>query len=270
MLRLDGKTAFITGCGSSGPARGNDVLAANGQAIAITLARQGAQIFGLDRNPEALDRTAAQVCEAGGKMKTCVADVTDAADVARAVAGCVSTFGTPDILINNVGQSEPGDPGTMSHEVWSAQLRLNLDSAYLTCHEILPLMEEADGGAVVNISSIAGLRYIGKPQVAYSTAKAGLMQMTRTTAVIYAGRGIRLNCVVPGLIATPLVRRLADKYAGGDYAAFTAHRDRQVPMGRMGRAWDVANAVLFLASDESRYITAQCLTVDGGIIETTP
>lgn len=270
MLRLDGKTAFITGCGASGPAVGDDVLAANGQAIAITLARQGARIFGIDRNPEALARTAEQVREAGGAMETFVADVTDGASVAGAVAACVEAFGTPDILINNVGQSEPGDPGTMSHEVWSAQLRLNLDSAFLTLHEILPLMEAAGGGAVVNISSIAGLRYIGKPQVAYSAAKAALMQMTKTTAVIYADRGIRLNCVVPGLIATPLVRRLADKYAGGDYAGFTAHRDAQVPMGRMGRAWDVAYAVLFLASDESRYITAQCLTVDGGITETTP
>lgn len=270
MLRLDGKTAFITGCGASGPAEGDDVLLANGQAIALTLAAEGARIFGIDRNPEALARTAAQVRDAGGTMQTLVADVTDPAAVVEAVASCVAAFGAPNILVNNVGESEPGDPGSMSLEVWNAQFRLNLDSAFLTCHEILPLMEAAGGGSVINISSIAGLRYIGKPQVAYAAAKAALMQMTKTTAVIHADRGIRLNCVVPGLIATPLVRRLADKYAGGDYEGFTAHRDAQVPMGRMGRARDVAHAVRFLASDESRYITAQCLTVDGGITETTP
>jgi len=242
----------------------------NGQAIAHLLARQGARVFGIDRDPEALARTARQIRQAGGRIETCVADATRQTDIAKAVQECLRVFSTPDILVNNVGQSEPGDPATMAPHVWQAQFQLNLDSAYLTCHEILPLMEAAGGGAVVNISSIAGLRYIGKPQVAYSAAKAALMQMTRTTAVIYADRGIRLNCVVPGLIATPLVRRLADKYAGGDFDAFTAHRNAQVPMGRMGTAQDVAHAVLFLVSDESAYITAQCICVDGGITETTP
>ena len=130
-------------------------------------------------------------------------------------------------------------------------------------------MERQGGGSVVSISSIAGLRYVGKPQVAYAAAKAALMQMTQTTAVIHAAAGIRLNSVVPGLIYTPLVKRLADKYAGGDFEGFVAHRHKQVPMGRMGDAWDVAHAVLFLAADESRYITGQQLVVDGGITAAT-
>ncbi len=117
---------------------------------------------------------------------------------------------------------------------------------------------------------VAGLRYIGKPQVAYAAAKAALMQMTRTTAVLYARRGIRLNCVVPGLMDTPLVRRLADKYANGDFVGFVAARAKQVPMGRMGDAWDVANAVVFLASDQSKYITGTEVVVDGGLTATTP
>ena len=112
MLRLDGKTAFITGCGASGPAEGDDVLLANGQAIALTLAAEGARIFGIDRNPEALARTAAQVRDAGGTMQTLVADVTDPAAVVEAVASCVAAFGAPNILVNNVGESEPGDPGS--------------------------------------------------------------------------------------------------------------------------------------------------------------
>jgi NAD(P)-dependent dehydrogenase (short-subunit alcohol dehydrogenase family) len=122
---------------------------------------------------------------------------------------------------------------------------------------------------VVSISSVAGLRYVGKPQVGYAAAKAALMQLTQTTAVLYAPKGVRLNCVVPGLVFTPLVKRLADKYAQGDFEGFVAHRHQQVPMGHMGEAWDVANAVLFLASDEARYITGQSIVVDGGLVSAT-
>ncbi|KCV35422.1 enoyl-(Acyl carrier protein) reductase, partial [Bordetella bronchiseptica 00-P-2730] len=173
------------------------------------------------------------------------------------------------ILVNNVGRSEPGTPVDMSEATWDEQMDVNLKAAYLACKHVLPVMERQGAGAVVNVSSIAGLRYVGKPQVAYAAAKAALMQMTRTTAVVYAARGIRLNCVVPGLVFTPLVRRLADKYAQGDFDGFVRHRHEQVPMGRMGDAWDVAHAALFLASDESRYITAQEIVVDGGITAAT-
>ena len=182
---------------------------------------------------------------------------------------CLDRFGRIDILVNNVGRSEPGDPVTMAEEVWDEQMNVNLKSAFLCCKEVLPVMERQGGGSIVNVSSIAGLRYVGKPQVAYAAAKAALMQMTATTAVLYAARGVRLNSVVPGLVFTPLVKRLADKYAKGDFEGFVAHRHNQVPMGRMGDAWDVANATLFLASDESRYITAQQLVVDGGITAAT-
>ena len=157
----------------------------------------------------------------------------------------------------------------MAEAVWDEQMDVNVKSAFLMCKHVLPVMERQGGGAVVNISSIAGLRYIGKPQVAYAAGKAALMQLTQTTAVIYAAKNIRLNCVVPGLMFTPLVQRLADKYAKGDFEGFVAHRHQQVPMGRMGDAWDVANAVLFLASDESKYITAQEIVVDGGITAAT-
>ena len=119
------------------------------------------------------------------------------------------------------------------------------------------------------MSSVAGQRYIGKPQVGYSAAKAALIQFTKVTAVIHARGGVRLNCVVPGLMDTPLVRRLADRYAGGDLEGFVAHRNGQVPMGRMGDAWDVAHAALFLASDEARYITGTEIVVDGGLTAAT-
>ncbi len=263
MLRLDGKVALVTGCGSIGPGWGN------GKAIAVLLARQGASVYGCDLNLEAGEATRRLIQDEGGKAEIQAADVTQDASVARLVQACLERFGRIDILVNNVGRSEPGDPVAMAEAVWDEQMDVNVKSAFLMCKHVLPVMERQGGGAVVSISSIAGLRYIGKPQVAYAAGKAALMQLTRTTAVLYAAKNIRLNCVVPGLIFTPLVQRLADKYAKGDFEGFVAHRHQQVPMGRMGDAWDVANAVLFLASDESKYITAQEIVVDGGITAAT-
>lgn len=150
-----------------------------------------------------------------------------------------------------------------------AQAELNIKSVYLTCHEVLPIMEAQKSGAVVNVASIAGMRYIGKPQVAYSTFKAGVMQFTKATAVIYAARGVRLNTVVPGLMNTPLMVYLANKYAGGDLEGFSAKRDKAVPMGKQGDSLDVANAIVFLASESAKYITGQELVVDGGITSST-
>lgn len=263
MLRLDGKVALVTGCGSIGDGWGN------GKAISVLLARQGASVFGVDLTLEAAQRTQKLILEEGGVAEVHASNVTKAADVKAMVDACLAKFGRIDILINNVGRSEPGGPVEMDEETWDEQMDVNVKSAFLTCKQILPIMERQGGGSVVNISSIAGLRYAGKPQVAYAAGKAALMQLTQTTAVLYAARGIRLNCVVPGLMFTPLVRRLADKYAKGDFDGFVAHRHKQVPMGHMGDAWDVANTVLFLASDESKYITAQQIVVDGGLTAAT-
>ena len=263
MLRLDGKVALVTGCGTLGEGWGN------GKAIAVLLARQGASVFGCDLNLAAAQATRELIQAEGGTAEVRACDVTKAEGVETLVQACMARFGRIDILVNNVGRSEPGDPVAMDEAVWDEQMDVNVKSAFLTCKHVLPIMERQCAGSVVNISSIAGLRYIGKPQVAYSAGKAALMQLTQTTAVIYAPRGIRLNSVVPGLIFTPLVKRLADKYAKGDFDGFVAHRHNQVPIGRMGDAWDVAHAVLFLASDESRYITAQQIVVDGGLTAAT-
>ena len=263
MLRLDGKIALVTGCGTVGEGWGN------GKAIAVLLARQGASVFGCDLNLEAAQATRDLILKEGGMAQVQASDVTKANEVKALVEACLARFGRIDILVNNVGRSEPGDPVTMDEEVWDEQMDVNVKTAFLTCKHVLPVMERQGGGSVINISSIAGLRYVGKPQVAYAAGKAALMQLTQTTAVIYASRQIRLNSVVPGLVFTPLVRRLADKYAKGDFEGFVAHRHKQVPMGHMGDAWDVANAVLFLASDEARYITGQQIVVDGGITAAT-
>lgn len=263
MFRLDGKVALVTGCGTLEEGWGN------GKAISVLLARQGAKVFGVDLNLEAAEVTKQIIEQEGGQAHVMQTNVTDSADVKRMVDACMDKFGRIDILVNNVGRSEPGGPVEMSEQTWDEQLDVNVTSAFLTCKHVLPIMEKQGNGAVVSISSVAGFRYIGKPQVGYAAGKAALMQFTKTTAVIYAQRGVRLNCVAPGLMFTPLVERLANKYAKGDFEGFVAHRHQQVPMGKMGDAWDVANAVVFLASDESRYITGQTLVVDGGIISAT-
>lgn len=256
MLSLDGKIAIVTGCGSMGPGWGN------GKAIAAVLSRQGAQVYGVDVKREAAAETKAIIDGEGGAIHIAACDVTDAGAVEALVQDCVGRFGGVDILINNVGRSEPGDPVSMDETVWREQLDLNLTSAFLTCKYALPVMEARGGGAVVNISSVAGMRWVGKDQIGYAAAKAGLVQFTKVTAVAYAKRGVRLNCVTPGLMFTPLVQRLAERYGGGDFEKMVAKRHTQVPMGRMGDAFDVANAVAFLASDEAKYITGVELVVE--------
>jgi NAD(P)-dependent dehydrogenase (short-subunit alcohol dehydrogenase family) len=263
MFRLDGKVALVTGCGSIGPGWGN------GKAISVLFARRGASIFGVDLTLEAARVTKKLIDDEGGRAEVAAGDVTNLAAVRTLVDECLAQFGRIDLLVNNVGRSEPGGPVEMAEETWAEQLDVNVTSAYLMCKAVLPVMERQGGGAVVNISSVAGLRYIGKPQVGYAAGKAALIQFTKTTGVIYASKGIRMNCVVPGLMFTPLVQRLADKYAGGDFEGFVAHRNNQVPMGRMGDAWDVAHAALFLASDEAKYVTATELVVDGGLTSAT-
>ena len=266
MLRLDGKVVLITGLGQTA-ADGWGI----GAAIAMKLAQQGAIIFGGNRTLASAQRTKARIEREGGVCDVQETDVTNSASVKALVDNCLQRHGRIDILVNNVGKSEPGCPAGMSEEVWDQQVDVNLKTIYLTCHYVLPIMEKQEtGGSVVNVSSIAGLRYIGKPQVAYSATKAAIMQFTKATAVIYAPKNVRLNTVVPGLIYTPYTQALAKRYApGGNEEEYMKMRDAQVPMGRMGDAWDVAHAALFLVSDEARYITGQEVVVDGGITSST-
>ncbi|OQV04632.1 hypothetical protein CLAIMM_09486 isoform 2 [Cladophialophora immunda] len=178
-------------------------------------------------------------------------------------------IGRIDVLINNVGRSVPGGPAEIDEAAWDGQTDVNLKSVYLTCHEVLPIMEKQGSGSIINLSSVAGLRYVGKPQVAYAASKAAIVQLTKTTAVLYAKKGVRLNTVVPGLMHTPLIGYLADKYNNGDLQGLIEKRNNQVPMGIMGDAFDIANTIAFLASDKSRYITGQKIVVDGGLTSST-
>lgn len=257
---LTNQVVLIAGVGCQGQGWGN------GLTIATLFARQGAIIFGCDLSLSAAEATKSLILKDSPKSEITVVegDATSSNSMRSFVDACMKKHGRIDILVNNVGRSEPGDPISMCEDTWDEQIDVNLKSAYLTTHLALPIMAEQEmGGSIVNVSSVAGIRYIGKPQVAYSTAKAALLQFTKVTAVMYAQKGIRINSVVPGLINTPLVKILAEKYAAGDYEGFKTKRDAQVPMGRMGSAWDVAHAALFLASKEAGYITGTEIVVDG-------
>ncbi|WP_159912179.1 SDR family NAD(P)-dependent oxidoreductase [Pantoea sp. 18069] len=258
--RLAGKVAFITGAGSVGPGWGN------GRAMAIRFAQEGASVFGVDLDASRLQETQAMIAQAGGQFATGSCDVTSSASIAEAVNSCMGQFGRIDVLVNNVGGSAKGGPLEMSEEVWDAQVDHNLKSVFLTCKHTLPHMLAQGSGAIVNISSTSGLRWTGAAQVAYAATKAAVIQLSRVLAVQYAKQGIRVNTVVPGQLHTPMVEtRLAGQRAGGDVQKLLEQRQSRIPLPFMGDGRDTANAALFLACDESRFVTGTEILVDGGM-----
>ena len=264
MARLDKKVALVVGAGSIGPGWGN------GRAIAALFAREGATVFGADKDLAAARETQRLIEAEGGKSTVGEVDVTDPDSIAAMVAACMTTYGRIDILVNNVGGSAIGDVVSMPLEVWDRQFDTNIRYVFLTCKHVVPIMVAQGGGSIVNLASIAALAHYGPEVVAYAASKAGLIHFTRVTAVRYARDNVRCNIVVPGLMHTPLVEhRLAGQQSGGDVEELVRKRNAQPPMGRMGDAWDVAHASLFLASDEARYITGAELVVDGGLSATS-
>lgn len=258
--RLQDKVALVTGAGSVGPGWGN------GRAIAVRFAQEGARVFAVDRDAGRMQETVRLVREAGGEIETATCDVTQSESIAAVVAACLERFGRIDILVNNVGGSAAGGPVEMTEEVWDAQIDHNLKSVFLTCKHVLPLMEERAAGAIVNIASTSGMRWTGSAQVAYASTKAGVIQFSRVVAVQYAKLGIRVNTVVPGQLYTPMVDvRLAKQRTGGDVSALLQQRQSRIPLPFMGDGRDTANAALFLASDEARFVTGTELVVDGGM-----
>jgi NAD(P)-dependent dehydrogenase (short-subunit alcohol dehydrogenase family) len=258
--RLEGKVAIVTGCGSVGPGWGN------GKAIAVLFARAGARVFGCDINPEAAQETRVIIEGEGHVCDVMQADVTRSDEIAALVQACVTRYGRIDILVNNVGIVEVGGPVDYPEEKWRRSLDINITSMFLTCKHVLPRMERQGAGAIVNIGSIAGIRYTGVPYIAYYTTKAAVLGFSRGVALQYAAQNIRSNVILPGLMKTPfVVEPLKDVYGAGNVDKMMEVRDQQCPMGHMGDAWDVANAALYLASDEARYVTAAEFVVDGGI-----
>ncbi len=255
-MRLQDRVAIVTGAGSVGPGWGN------GRAIAVRFAEEGARVFAVDIDEARLGETRHK-----NKSIHChICDVTDGKAVAAMVGACLERFGRVDILVNNVGGSAPGGPVEMSEEVWDAQVDLNLKSVFLGCKHVLPVMERQNAGAIVNLASTSGIRWSGSAHVAYAATKAGIIQLSRVVAMQYADKGIRVNTVVPGQLHTPLVEfRLARQRAGGDVEALLKARLSRIPLGFAGDGRDTANAALFLASDEARFITGTEIVVDGGM-----
>ena len=255
--RLKGKIAIVFGAGSSGPGWGN------GKATAVLFAREGASVFAVDRNPAAAEETAAIIAGEGGTAVAHTADVSDHAAVRAMVQGCLERFGRIDILHNNVGINLPGGAAEASEESWRRVIDVNLTSVFLTCKAVLPIMEAQGAGAIVNISSLAAIRWTGYPYASYYASKAAVNQFTQALAVEYAAKGIRANVIMPGLMDTPHVQKAIAGYHG-DAAEMAAKRAAMVPMKRQGDGWDVAWAAVFLASDQAKFITGVCLPVDGG------
>lgn len=263
--RLQDRIAIITGAGSVGPGWGN------GKATAVRFAQEGAKIFAVDLNADAVEETRRLIAEEGGVCVTRVADVADTDQAQALVKACMDEFGRIDILHNNVGGSMPGGPADMPEDVWQDQIDHNLTHVYLMCRYVLPIMEEQGAGVVINISSTSAIRYSGHDHAAYAATKAAVIQLSRSIALQYAKKGIRCNSILPGLMHTPMVEaRLAGHRTGGDAAKLIEDRNNAVPMGWMGDGRDTANAALFLASDEARFITATEIIVDGGRSAASP
>ena len=259
-LRLAQKVAIITGAGCVGPGWGN------GRATAVRFAQEGAKVFAVDIDLDAMADTQKMIAEFGGDFTPYVADVTQAESVQSMVQACLDRYGKIDILVNNVGGPAPGGPVSMTEASFDAQIDLNLKSVFLTCKYVIPVMEQKGTGSIVNIASISGIRFSGAAQVGYAVSKAGVIQFGRVVAIEYAQKGIRINSILPGQLHTPLVDAvLAKTQSGGDIEALLKRRQARIPMPFVGDGRDTANAALFLASDEARFITGTELIVDGGM-----
>lgn len=256
--RLAGRIALVFGAGSIGPGWGN------GKACAVTFARAGAKVVCADIGLAAAEETAGIIAAEGGQALALACDVTKSAEVEAAVDRTVKAHGRIDVLHNNVGHAKMGGPVELSEAEWDRELDLNLKGVVLACKHALPVMLAQGRGSIINISSAAGLRYVGYDYASYYAAKGAVNQLTVGLALQYAARGIRVNAICPGLMDTPMIyNQITSAY--GSREEMVAKRHAACPTGRMGTAWDVANAALFLASDDAAYINAVILPVDGGL-----
>jgi NAD(P)-dependent dehydrogenase (short-subunit alcohol dehydrogenase family) len=257
-MNLDEKTALITGAGSG-----------MGRASAVAFAKAGARVVCADIAAEAAESTAESVREAGGEALALAVDVTQAAQVEAAVVAAENEFGGLDVLYNNAGlwkfaldgyvEGETDGPSPLlTEDIWQQTIDVSLKGTYLGCRFAIPAIRRRGGGAIINVSSVAAFRVGSGVSDAYTAAKAGVLGLTKTLAVEYGPEAIRVNCIVPGPIETPMVHRIpADRRE-----AFGA----MVPLGRWGKPEEIANMALFLASDASSFCTGQTFVVDGGYL----
>jgi NAD(P)-dependent dehydrogenase (short-subunit alcohol dehydrogenase family) len=252
--RLKGKVAVVTGAAPRGEGVGN------GMATAILFAREGAKVVLVNRSAERAEKLATQIKDEGGEAAVFAADVARPAEAEAMAAFAAKTYGRVDILHNNVGIGAPGTPETVTLEDWNRVLEANLTTTMLCTKYCLPEMKKAGGGSIIMVSSIAGaVGLMGSAgAVAYSTAKAGLHGFTMSVAADHATQNIRANCIIVGSVHTPMVAHMGTEAR--------ERRRKLVPMQTEGTAWDVAHGAVYLASDESRWVTGLMLPIDGGLV----
>lgn len=258
MDRMKNKVVLVFGAGSVGPGFGN------GKAAAVAYAREGGIVVCVDVDLDAARNTVDVIESEGGTGLALAADVTKSVDIAAVVETTMERFGRIDVLHNNVGINLPGGAAEATEESWRKVMDVNLTSAFLTCKAVLPIMEKQGGGAIINISSLASIRWTGYPYVSYYASKAALNHFTRAIAIEYAAKGIRANAILPGVMDTPHIQKQISGYYGST-EEMKAKRDALSPMKRQGDGWDIAWASVFLASDEAKYITGVELPIDGGL-----
>jgi NAD(P)-dependent dehydrogenase (short-subunit alcohol dehydrogenase family) len=262
-MRLEGKIAVVVGAGQS-PGEGMG----NGRATVLRFAQEGAKVLAVDRSLASAEETAALAVKGGGTCMAFEADVTKEASLAAAIAAAQQRWGRVDILHNNVGVSIAGGdapPMEITEEAFDRIVAINLRGTVMACKHVLPIMRQQRTGAIVNISSVAA--WENYPYVAYKATKAGMIAFTQQLAIQNASFGVRANVILPGLMDTPMAVDTRARTSGKSRAEVVAMRNARVPLrARMGTAWDVANAALFLASDEANFITGVALPVDGGAL----
>jgi NAD(P)-dependent dehydrogenase (short-subunit alcohol dehydrogenase family) len=253
-LRLQGKVAIVTGAGSRAPGG-----IGNGRAAAILMAREGARVALVDTVPEWVAETENLIKQEGGDAFPIQADVNDPSACQRIVEQTVERYGTLTTLVNNVGINGPrGTALEVDPDAWDTAMQVNVKSMMLMAKYAIPAMiTTSNGGAIVNLGSVAGLMS-GNPNLMYTASKGAVVQMTRAMAAHHAGQGIRVNCVCPGMVYTPMV------YADGILPQQRQARRMRSLLQTEGTGWDIGYAVLFLASDEARWITGVVLPVDAG------
>src|SRR6266576_919745 len=262
-MRLEGKIAIVIGAGQS-PGEG----IGNGRATVLRFAQEGARILAVDRDLASAEETAALARQEGGECVAFEADVTREATLATAMQSAVDRWGRIDILHNNVGVSGGGDKPIeeLSEEAFDRVSAINLRGTIMACKHALSIMRRQRSGAIVNISSVAAFEN-SYPLVTYKVTKAGMVAFTQQLALQNAPYGIRANCILPGLMDTPMAVDTRARASNRSRGEIAAERDAKVPLrGKMGTGWDVANAALFLASDEANFITGVALPVDGGAL----
>ena len=260
-MRLEGKVAIVFGAGQTpGPTMGN------GRASALLFAREGARVLAVDRSAASAGETGDLIRAEGGEAASFEADVTDEESITAAIGDCVERWGRVDVLHNNVGISVAGGDAAVTEittEAFDRVMAVNLRGTVMACKHALPIMRSQGSGAIVNISSIAAVE--NYPWVAYKASKSAMVAFTRQLAIQNAEYGVRANVILPGLMDTPMAVDTRARAFDRPREEIAAERDARVPLrNKMGTAWDVAFAALFLASDEAGFITGAALPVDGG------